>query len=399
MQTVEKYMDTVTETDLFQLMRSETGPCLSLYMTTERRGSEIQQNPTRFKNLLSLAVEKIKAHGLDDKAVDALLAAVEPTAQDESREFWRYQHDGLALFVAPDRYEQYQLPQRFAPQVVVNDVFYLVPLLPLVTDRERFYVLTLDQGGVRLLQGSRYQLGEVDLEDVPESLAAALQYDDFERHVQFHTGTAGNTQPGDRSALYHGHGTAADEATTKENILRFFRALDNGVTDLLKSWQTPLVLAGLDHLRGLYREANHYKYLVEEDIEAAPRSLDDRSLHQGAWSIVEPLFTEADRQAMAAKYARLAGSGDERAIGRLEQIVPAAHHQRVDTLFIADGQQQWGDYDPETYAVTLADDPRPQHRELINDATIHTLRNGGAVYVIDPDKLPVSGPAAAILRY
>jgi hypothetical protein len=42
----------------------------------------------------------------------------------------------------------------------------------------------------------------------------------------------------------------------------------------------------------------------------------------------------------------------------------------------------------------------PAEREdLINAAVVETLRTGGEVFVLPQDKMPVTNPVAAILRY
>jgi len=45
----------------------------------------------------------------------------------------------------------------------------------------------------------------VELEDVPQSIAEALRYDDPEKSLQFHTGTSGGGN-GERAAMFHGQG-------------------------------------------------------------------------------------------------------------------------------------------------------------------------------------------------
>ena len=39
----------------------------------------------------------------------------------ENSEFWRYQSDGLAVFISPDRTEHYRLPMNFQESITVGD--------------------------------------------------------------------------------------------------------------------------------------------------------------------------------------------------------------------------------------------------------------------------------------
>jgi hypothetical protein len=61
------------------------------------------------------------------------------------------------------------------------------PLLPLLSGDGQFYILALSQNGVRLLQGTRYSVSEVELEDIPGDLAETLRHDDHGQPLPFHT--------------------------------------------------------------------------------------------------------------------------------------------------------------------------------------------------------------------
>ena len=400
---VDKQMDRFTQQSLLALAADQEGPCVSLYMPTERRGPDTQQGPIRLKNLLGQVETELVALGQRTPAIQQLLAPAQALVNNNL--FWQYQSDGLALLLAPDMSETYRLPLPFDETVVVHDRFYLKPLLAMLSSDDTFYLLALRQGGVRLLQGSRFSLAEIELgDDVPTSLAEALKYDDFEEHLGFHIASRPSTSssrgaPDRGAAMYHGQGGAADDANMKEQVIRFFRALDNGVRDLLTgSYQPPLVLAGIDYLRGLYRQVNQYNALVDEEIVNDPEALTTQELHQRAWAIVEPRFTGARQDALDT-YHHLAGSGDQRAVQTIEMIAPAAYFQRVDTLLMSSTTVQWGAFDAEANQVELHPDRQPGDQDLIDFAAIHTLRNGGAVYSLDPSDLPAGAQLAAILRY
>jgi hypothetical protein len=400
---VDKQMDLFTRQSLLTLAAEREGPCVSLYLPTERRGPDTQQGPIRLKNLLGQVEAELAALGQRTPAIQQLLAPAQALVNNNL--FWQSQSDGLALLLAPDMMESYRLPLPFDETVLVNDRFYLKPLLAMLSSDDTFYLLTLRQGGVRLLQGTRFSLAEIELgEDVPTSLAEALKYDDFETTLRFHIASRPSTgssrgAPDRGAAMYHGQGGAADEANIKEQIIRFFRALDNGVRDLLTtSQQPPLVLAGIDSLRGLYRQVNQYNALVDEEVVNDPEALTTQELHHRAWTIVEPLFTQARQDALDV-YHHLAGSGDARAAQTIEAIAPAAYFQRVDTLLMPRTTMQWGAFDAEANQVELHPDRQPGDQDLIDFAAIHTLLNGGAVYLIDPPDLPAGAQLAAIFRY
>jgi hypothetical protein len=310
--------------------------------------------------------------------------------------FWQHQSDGLAVFLSRELCRSYRLPIDFEVLVVVAERFHIKPLLPLLSGDGQFYVLALSQDEVRLLQGTRYSVSEVDLRDLPESLAEALRWDDPERQLQFHTSTRAPSSRGKRPAAFHGHGVGANDA--KENILRYFHRIDHALRDLLRDERAPLVLAGVDYLLPIYGEASTYPHLLRQGVEGSPESLSAKELHERAWAIVHPLFRAAQNEA-AARYSQLAGAGSGQTCNDLRKGVPAAYQGRVETLFVALGVQRWGCFDPDTNVTQLHEEVQAGDEDLLDFAAIHTLLNGGTVYAVDLDKVPGRSLLAAVLRF
>ncbi|HEX5544627.1 MAG TPA: hypothetical protein VFX10_03960 [Nitrospira sp.] len=73
----------------------------------------------------------------------------------EDAAFWRHQAEGLAVFRSPDVFRTYRVPFSIGEFVAVSDRFYIKPLLPLLINETRFYVLPLSQRAVRLLNCTR----------------------------------------------------------------------------------------------------------------------------------------------------------------------------------------------------------------------------------------------------
>jgi hypothetical protein len=383
-------MDLLTRDTLKALMQHEEKWCVSLYMPAHRTAPETLQDPIRFKNLLRQAEERLVSGGL--RAADAGQLLVPAEQLLDNHRFWQHQSDGLATFLAPDVAYYYRLPLRFDELVVVTERFHLKPLLPLLTGDGRFYVLALSQNAVRLLQCTRHHVSEVDLEGMPTSLDEALKYDDPERQLQFHTGTPPGT--GRRPAMFHGHGVGIDDS--KDNILRYCQQLDAGMRTLLKGEQAPMVLAAVDYLMPIYREANTYGHLLDDGVSGNPEGLRVEELQAQAWQVVEPHFRQAQEEALS-QYHRLAGTG--RTSTETRDILPAAAHGRVECLFVAVGVQQWGAYDHNSDTLQVHQEVEPGDEDLLDLAAVLTISNSGTVYAVEPTSVPGNGPVAAIYRY
>lgn len=382
-------MDLLPREELEELVEGRGGPCVSIFLPTHRTGTETQQDPIRLKNLLGEAREDLLAKGLRSTEADRILEPARELLADDV--FWRYQSDGLAVFLSRGDSRLYRLPLRFEELAVVAGRYHVKPVLPLLAGDGQFYVLALSQNGVRLLRAARHSVSEVELRDVPESLADALRHDDAEKQLQFHTGTSGGR--GGRAAVFHGH----EGVDTKDDILRYFRQIDRGVREVLKGTRAPLVLAGVEYLLPIYREASAYPHLVKEGITGNPEGLSEEEVHREAWAIVRPYFLEARREAVA-RYEQLAGTGQTS--NDLREIVPAAYYGRVDVLFAAADSRQWGAFDPGTGEAELHEEARFGDGDLLDFAAVQTLLNKGTVYVLNPGDMPDgSVVAASVFRY
>lgn len=381
-------MDSLTRSNLAALIDVEGEWCVSLYMPAVRAGMEVQQNTIRFRNLLRRAEELLQAVQMRVPDVERLLKPAVALLDDAG--FWREQGDGLAVFVAPAHFSAFRLPLRFEETVVANRRFYIKPLLPLFSGDGQFFVLALSQDQVRLLEGTRDSVTEIELPDIPTSMVEALQPDRPERQVRARA--VGDTGV----SIFHGHG--GPEETAKPDLLRFFQIVDHGLRSFIGERNVPLVLAGVDYLLPIYREASSYSYLLEEGVIGNPDLLSARELHQRAWEIVRPVFARAQAEQMALYY-ELDGRDDPRASHSLTEVVRAAFEGRIATLFVPRDVQKWGVYRAHSHKVHVHPSQQPGDYDLIDLAAAQTVAHGGTVYVLEPDSVPGGELIAAILRY
>jgi hypothetical protein len=388
-------MDILTRTELEQLMRKEQQWCVSIYMSTHRTGTDSQQDPIRLKNLLGEAEKHLSAQGVSTRDVQKMLAPANLLLQDAY--FWQHQSDGLAIFISSNKVRRYRLPLNFAEFVAVMDHFHIKPLLPLFTGDGQFYILALSQNKIRLLNGTRDSASEVDIGQVGGSLAEAIPSVNHQMSLQLHTSNPASGISGRGSATFHGQGGGSDESA-KHELLRYFRLVSDGLTEFLQGDRVPLVLAGVEYLLPIYKEANTYPNLIDTVIKGNPDLLRMDELHKSAWDILGPHFQAAQAEAVA-HYQQLAGQASERVADSLEKIVPAAHHGRVETLFVATGIQQWGVFDPVTNEIEIHAQMESGDEPLLDLAAVQTYLKGGIVYAVEPEIVPGGTSAAAVLRY
>lgn len=382
-------IELIPKEDLKNFVESHPGPCVSIYLPTERVGPEGKKNSLRFKNLKRLAEKEILARGLRKTETAELLAPLERLLEDSL--FWQNQSEGLAVFRSADFFRFFRLPLRFKETLVVARRFHLKPLFPLFSEEGRFYILALSRKKVRFLRADRQTLDEVPLKGVPSSLEEALKCEAPEKQLQFHTRTP--PAMGRRSAMFHGHGGGIDES--KEDLRRFCQQVERGVKKILRGEKAPLVIAGVKSILALYREVNSYRKLLEEAVPGNPLESADSRLHKQAWKIVQPFFRKAGEEA-AARYRQQMGTG--LASKDIREVIPAAAHGQVEALFVPVGVQLWGTFDPKANSIRLE---KENHGggDLLDFAAVHTFLSGGTVHAVNPREMPDDGPVAALFRY
>jgi hypothetical protein len=388
-------MDVLTRTELEQLMRKEQQGCVSIYMPTHRTGVDAQQDPIRLKNLLGQTEKELRDVGMDRRDVQKMVEPATILLQDS--DFWQHQSDGLAIFLSSKGTRRYRLPLNFEEFVTVMDRFHIKPLLPLFTGDGKFYILALSQNVVRLLLGTRYSVSQIDIGQVGGSLAEAIPSGNHQTDLQLHSSGSTGGMSGAGSVTFHGQSGGSDESD-KHELLRYFRLVSNGLMEFLQGDSVPLVLAGVEYLLPIYKEANTYPNLMDRVITGNPDLLSADELHKSAWEIVSPRFKMAHEEALA-HYQQLAGQASERVADTLEKIVPAAFDGRIETLFITAGVQNWGVFNPDTNKVEHHTQRESGDESLLDLAAVQTYLKGGIVYAMEPDKVPGGTSAAAILRY
>jgi Bacterial archaeo-eukaryotic release factor family 6 len=386
-------MSLLSKDELKTFIETSQKPCVSIYMPVQKAGPEVRQNPIRFKNLVREAEKRLDEMGIDHQEAMEWFRQVHDL---DTGDFWEHQDGGLAIFISPNLFRSYSFPWEVQELVVVNNYFHIKPLLHLIENDGQFYLLTLNQKDVKFFEATRFSIQEVEVENMPKSLEEALQYDETakEGQIRIATSRGGTANSFQQPGSFHGQGSP-DRDKHQEDIRQFFYLIDAALHEKLRDQKAPLVVAGVEYLHPIYKEANTYPHLTEKGI---PENLETvKELHSEAWKIVEPLFEKVQKEAME-HYKELAGSDTGKASHDLKEIVSSAYFQRVDSLFVPVGQQLWGHFDPETMTVDLHREPEADDEDLLDFAAIHTLLNGGKVYAMEPENVP-DKPVAAIFRY
>jgi hypothetical protein len=382
-------MSLLTTGSLAELATARHPPFLSLYQPTHRRHPESRQDPIRFRNLLKgLEASLREQHPPDETRL--LLEPFEGLAHDHA--FWNHTLDGLAVLGAPGLFRVIRLQRPVTPLAIVADSFHTKPLRRLLQSVGRHQVLGLSRHAIRLFEGDRDVLDEIDpAPGVPRTITEALGAELTEPHqtVASYGGVGAGSAP-----MHHGHGGARDEADLDAE--RFFRAIDRAVLEHhSRPSGLPLILAALGQHHHLFRRVSHNPFLAEAGLTVNPDDLPIDELRERAWRAVEPQH-QASLAALADGYAmaksRGLGSGD------LGQVARAAAAGRVATLMIEADRQIAGRLDA-TGRVESGDPDHPQVDDLLDDLGDLVERMGGRVLVLPAERMPESTGLCASYRH
>ncbi len=384
--------------ELRGLLSQTAGPFVTLTMPIIQMGSNQHQNSVRLKNLLREAQQMLTALNQDDAGT--ILAPAQDFADIENL----FRRSGLVMFLSadPDGFRYYHVNVPLEEKVVVGDRFYLKPLLPLLTNNESYYLLTLSQNQVHLLEGSPQSLHRIDVPGLPESMADALQLENEGHNTggspvrsSARTNAPGNkTGIGAEAASFAGHG--AGEEDNKQDIEQYCRRINQAVHDVLKGKTAPLILAAVDDLQPLYRAANSYPYLMDDGIGGNPAAYDAQTLVKRAQAIIDPIIKHKRADA-AERYKELIHQ--KQTSNRPVDVLKAAYIGQVDTLFVQSDSALWGTYNFDSNQLEAHREQHAGDADLLDLAATQTILNDGTVYTVSSDEMPDSSPIAALYRY
>jgi len=383
-------MDRISRDDLRALLRATNAPCVSIYLPTHVEASWVEHDRIALKNLIGAAARLLISDGMRRPDADALLGPAAALLHDSF--FWRHLGKGLAAFASAGTFRAFRLPVKFEPKAVVAARFHVRPLLDIFTGEGEFYVLSLSTKRPRLYRATRFASEPVDMPTAPTDLADELRFDDFEKHVEFRTGTPGGA--GAHAATFFGHGGTAD--SIKNELLRYFRDVDRAMHRVLRTEHGPVVLAGVRYFQALFREASSCRHLLEGGVEGSPEQLGEAGMIERARALVEPVMRTGAEMAMD-RYRASAGKG--LASDDIVEVVRAARAGRVGVLLSARGRDRWGRLDPVTGRISTREHPEPGDEDLTELATAETVSHGGAVYSLDQERMPEGAVLAAVYRY
>jgi hypothetical protein len=203
-------MDRVRPDDLQQISEHQGSPCISLYLALTPAGRDSRADEVRLRELADEAEHVLIQRGMRRPDAAELAAPIRQYPSDLQR--WQHRGPAMALFAGPNFFRSFHFDGDLEDALFVDDQFHVLPLLPLVSREERFFLLALSTNAVRLLEGNADSLREVSIPELPRSLDAALNIEPTDGGEQVRAGQRGNF--GKQGAAFQGQGGKPDRMKT-----------------------------------------------------------------------------------------------------------------------------------------------------------------------------------------
>ncbi|MDV2990141.1 MAG: hypothetical protein P3T54_08345 [Dehalogenimonas sp.] len=377
-------MELLHREDLLELLKKPASPAVSIYLPTHRTG-DTGADAIAFRHLLAEAEQRLTETGVRAPVARKMLAPAHELLSEAL--FWQYQEEGLVCLVTPSSFGYYNLPFTVPATVVVADEYYIRPLLPLLADDGIYYLLSLSLNNAALFRVRWLAGREIILSEESRSLAGANQHDDSEKPLQYHTTGSG-------PAVFHGQ--ADPEDFNKVHITHFLQKLSRELEKVLAAQRAPLVVAGVENIRAMFRAECAYANILPEGIEGNPDRMTPEHLRNEAWQIVSRHFERRRRQVLT-QY--LEEARPERSVNGLEPVLFAAADGRVTALFLKEGLEAWGSIDLGERQIETTPASAAGSVDLVEYAVRQTLMTGGDIYILKTEEQPEAAEIAALLRY
>lgn len=381
-------MDRLLQDFISNLQGAQGDVHLSLYQPTHRAMPGRREDALRFRNLVDeLEASLQRKYGKRD--VQARIKPFRQLADDAG--FWRGpMRDGLAVLGSAELFRIYHLQRPVPELAIMAGSFHVKPLIRILQSADRYYVLGVDRDRVRLFEGNRDQLDEVDLpEGFPCTSQAVLGEQDHQRYVGAWASRAG------QAGVLHGAGSDSDLVDSA--IERFFRAVDLAVLrEYSRPSGRPLLLAGLPENLTRFRAFSRNPFVLDTSIDVHPRTLTPEALREQSWCAVEPVYLARLQgliESYRTSYPHELGDSD------VAKVARGAIAGRVATLLVDADRHVPGHLDLESGAIASDVLQHPDVDDLLDDIAQQVLAGGGQVVVVPSARMPTHTGLAAIYRF
>jgi hypothetical protein len=370
----QEIKEPVTKEFILKMASQKADRCISLFMPTHRAGIEVneQQDLIAFKTMLQEIASDLKEQATDRKQIDLILEPANELIRNEK--FWTNLSEGLAVFITEDSFRYMKLPVSPKQSYMIGNSLTIGPIIPLLQSHEYFYILSLDKTEARLYHAGSYDIREIEIPELSEETKNLL------------------------SSATNSENTFGVSDTDKIRLTKAYFEKTEGIIreKILNKEKVPLLLAGEDELIQVYREISHYEPTWDEALSGNYGRVNKGTIHEKAKEIMAPYLKQHLDKALKAYYD---GLGTLLSSEILDDIIRASYEGRISELFVREAAERWGKISENAPVSEIHEVRNPGDDNIIEQLMVQTLLKNGDVHILKPEKMPVPGPVAALMRY
>lgn len=377
----------MTKEQFKELATFKSDWCISIFLDTHSEGMEVNEDydPTNFKNALQESDKILKEKGADVTIVERMLTPGYELFQNEM--FWKEMSAGFGVFIANGFFKFIKMNYRPGRNVILDKTFYMIPLLRTVMNQKDYFLLTLSKHHCKLYKGNAFGLDYVEVADIPDGIEEIIS----DRGVST-TFRNGNGEANAGSL----HGVSDGSENDKVYLTKYLQKVDDAIWKQVLSTQTsPLVLCGVEYVTALYNEVSQYRNIMEKTITGNRDFESTDELFREVGEIVES-YLKKDSEEALEKYGNL--SATEKTSDVAKEVIGASYYGKVEDLFVRKNAEMWGSFDEMQNQLTLLKKEDENAENLVDNAVVNTIMNGGEVYILE-ESMPNNVELAAVYRY
>jgi hypothetical protein len=368
------------------------GSKVTIYVPTHKSAAppHMSEDQIRFKNLMNKAIEQLQ--GKDDELIKTLQAKLEECLKDQH--FWESQTEGLLLCAERDELYLFHLPLDCEEYVAVDAHYHLAPILGLLSDEQKFYVLIVAQHEPALYMGDMYGLYPTELK-LPASVEEGLNIDEMTVKSE-HARSAG--APSFNPSAFNGRGGAKNSA--EEERMRFWRTIDHMLHEKTDR-SLPLILAGIEAETVEYRHISKYPKIMHGTIPGSfnQAAHGERELYEKAQVIIYTEIINKHHQEAVERFERVKGANPQK-IAMDSEAAVAAERGQIDTLLI--GMSRFTTDTIRDNAEPVREIAFTRHDDMnhfVNNVALQAGATSSQIVNVLQEDMPGGAPLLAILRY
>lgn len=337
--------------DIKNIISSNVGPSVSIYVPTSRNMSDKLQDPIRVKNTIEKAIKEFSVK-YPKESSELLVAKLNQlyNTVDFTKTL-----NGLVFFVNSEISELFPVEFDIPDEIIVGDRFSVLPLLEPFNYSVDYWLLSLNEKPTRLFLGRGHNLSEVTMDGFPYQWLYEVTNDSVNMAVE----------SGDAGASYQ---TAMREY--------FMRDVDKLLAKKLAEKNLPVILVGTDRNIGEFKKVTkHAKSIIGEkydDFSNTPTHEIIKKMESTINNIVDGQHDNIASELETARNHKKYEQG-------LTKLLDAVKEGRIHALYLASD----------------LDLTNPKISELINK----TIETDGIISFVNPKVLKEKENIAAVLRW